>query len=276
MSLKECLSDTSRRIRDNSTRVSWWFQTLLQSPPPQLLYSGEGSRWHDLKLTTPPLRMCVIEKIASTQWRKVFHQLDQQARHANTPPSRLGEALLPRFVFLRDPLERFLSAFLDQCINRNRGQCEPTTFFDSRHNMLADQRVFFDAFVSAMPLKWNLHFSPFGLYCDGLYRHLPGYDFVGNMGPHFYKDLQVLGQRFGPSMQKVLDDVFHVTERVNDTNYGVETSSPRRVQEFYTARTVRQVLEYHSIDYVTLELEIPLWAREMLQREELLKAEKVG
>jgi hypothetical protein len=39
------------------------------------------------------------------------------------------------------------------------------------------------------------------------------------------------------------------------------------VARFYTARTVRKALEYLSIDYVTLGLEVPEWARQMLREE---------
>jgi hypothetical protein len=36
-----------------------------------------------------------------------------------------------------------------------------------------------------MPLQWNIHFAPMGLSCNGLYRNLNEYDFVGLMGKDF-------------------------------------------------------------------------------------------
>ena len=37
---------------------------------------------------------------------------------------------------------------------------------------------------------------------------------------------------------------------------------------YYTARTVRRVLQYMSIDYVLLGLPIPQWAEDLLQQEQ--------
>jgi len=177
-------------------------------------------------------------------------------------------------VFLRDPLERFLSAYVDKCTRRNarRAHCEPLEVFNSKANGLMEgiegsKLAHFEAYVDAMPLRWNIHFFPLGLYCGGLSRTLGSYDFVGNLGEGFYRDLNVLGKRFGSRMADVLEDVFRRGENANESNVGTETRVPEHVKEYYSARTVRKVLQYFSIDYVKLSLKFPDWAREMLDEE---------
>lgn len=102
------------------------------------------------------------------------------------------------------------------------------------------------------------------LYCDGLFRHLNSFAFVGRMGPTFYQDLERLGNQFGEKLAKGLEQVFFVSQKINGSNRGIETSASSHVKEYYTPATVRQVLEYTAIDYKLLDLPIPMWAEQML------------
>ena len=85
------------------------------------------------------------------------------------------------------------------------------------------------AYVDWMPLKWNVHFIPLGFHCDGLYRTFQKYDFVGSLGPGFYKDLDALSQRFTPwensRLRGALNSVFQLDKRTNDTYRGVKTEA---------------------------------------------------
>jgi hypothetical protein len=69
-------------------------------------------------------------------------------------------------------------------------------------------------------------------------------------------------------MMNTLENVFHFQEaRVdNKTNQGVETSASSHVMEYYTPKTLRQVLEYVAIDYYLLNIPIPAWAERMLEQ----------
>ena len=180
--------------------------------------SGLWGPWHDLTSNTPSLRMCAIEKIGTKHWRKLFEALNADSSlpannmthgqrvnqfRANGGKEPQPPPDAPKFVFLRDPLERFLSAYLDKCVSWHRVEkhCEPLEVFhknasDSLLQGLSKQQKF-AAYVDAMPLTWNLHFYPQSFYCDGLFRHLGDYDFVGTMGPHLYQDLDALGKQFG-------------------------------------------------------------------------------
>lgn len=84
------------------------------------------------------------------------------------------------------------------------------------------------------------------------------------MGEHFYDDLRKMGDRYG--ITKELQQVFEFQNQT--TNYGIETSASSHVLEYYTPRTVKRVLQYLAMDYVTLNLPIPTWAEEMMQNDE--------
>ena len=106
------------------------------------------------------------------------------------------------------------------------------------------------------------------LYCDGLFRHIQDYDYVGHMGEEFYDDIHELSMEFpNTTLPKVLEDVFHFKSKLMNGggNIGVETSAASHVLDLYTPRTLRKALEYVSIDYVLLGLPIPEWAETMLQ-----------
>jgi hypothetical protein len=180
-----------------------------------------------------------------------------------------------RVVFLRDPLERFLSAFLDKCVgvNRREGYCWPKRVYYNENDSdgndytrgLTPQQQFAQ-FVNVMPLQWNIHFAPMGLSCNGLYRNLNEYDFVGFMGKDFNADLVTMGKRCGAEMMRALNFTFHLGPR--SARKRTETSAVNKVEEFYTPAILRKVLQYTAIDYMTLNLSIPEWAERMLQDEE--------
>ena len=270
--------------------------------------------WHDLTFSMPNntdndsnsnkniLKMCSIEKIGTKQWRKVQckvnrpEQTNLTGQPCNIPNDELPETYdknnhttvtehAQQFVFLRDPLERFLSGFLDKCQKGRTSEthCEPLEVFHDSDRMVEGfvehKRAFFEAYVDTGPLTWNMHFYPLSLYCDGLFRHVHEYSFVGHMGPDFYEDVHRFGQQYPhfTRLHNVLDEVFnleeHLTLSYNTTdqkNVGVETAAASFVKEYYTGRTVRRVLEYMSIDYVRLGLTIPAWAQEMLDEDAIM------
>ncbi len=125
-------------------------------------------------------------------------------------------------------------------------------------------------------IKWNSHFVPQALHCD-LHRNIAKYDFVGDMGRDFYFDLDRMANQFGGQLPEVLNNTFSYMEHMTRGNHnntgksvgGHASHAPAQVKKFYTARTVRKALEYFSIDYVSLGLRVPDWAKEMLKNEPL-------
>lgn len=313
-------------LHEEKTQYEWWFETMIRD-----LASGGGGvwgTWHRqyLKGTTDrgnkskiDVNFCNIEKVASTEWKRLqCNQIPNQTgtrciNQVGPPPPDA-----PRVVFLRDPLERFLSAFVDKCITNFRRErerhCEPREIYspdgfvgigrvisDSDNKkkkrrrlpppilpplveeLATHNRVFFDAYVDTIPLKWNVHFYPQAFYCDGgLFRTLStDYDFVGRMyDDHFHPDLIEFGQKYG--MEKDVAVAFRLRNdtimasitntKANNNILQVKATRSRgaskKIREYYTPRTLKRVLEYLSIDYVTLNLPIPDWVDEMLQSEE--------
>lgn len=311
---KECLIKTQKYFnppteaeRQKLPSVPWWFQTLLRD----VTSNGAYGFWHHFTTTNPAINFCSIEKVGTTEWRKVFCDINAEEcpRDANPMPAhcRVGlpgrkcafqtKQTLPedakRAVFLRDPLERLLSAFLDKCskpaLRKMERHCEPNEVFnpppdakDVKGKKLAplttsieeSPKQLFAAYLDTMPLKWNVHFVPQALMCD-LYRTIDTqYDFVGDMGHEFMLDLERMADQFGGRLPSHLNRIFGYVKgveqkRFNNTGSSTKhaTHAPDKVAKYYTAATVRKGLEYLSIDYVTLGLEVPEWAREMLREE---------
>lgn len=120
--------------------------------------------------------------------------------------------------------------------------------------------------------KWNLHFIPQAIACD-LHRRIDEFSFVGNMGEDFMFELERMADQFGGGpLADVMNSTFNYLEfvKLQKKNTGNvvrrhSTHAPAKVQKFYTAHAVRRGLEYLSIDYMLLGLEVPEWARQMLR-----------
>lgn len=133
-----------------------------------------------------------------------------------------------------------------------------------------NEKELFAAYVDLLPLKWNVHFTPQSLTCD-LYRNIDEYD-VYKMGTNFMSELNRMANKYGGDFPRVLNGTFQYQSKLGNgsgINIGKEknghaTQAPAKVARYYTARAVRRALEYLSIDYVTLGLEVPIWAKEML------------
>lgn len=167
MHMDKCLAETWNRLDDNDD-IPWWFQTMLRDAPSQVMRTH-----HHLSAPLPSnkhgIHFCTIGKIGTTQWRKVMCHL-QDKPHDNGRaiclPKRRISPLAPQVVFLRDPLERFLSAYLDKCLRKPFEQhCEPRAIFYEKENGLTEgldksKKLLFETYVETMPLKWNMHFVP--------------------------------------------------------------------------------------------------------------------
>jgi len=299
--------DNTESQNNNSTRnspassIPWWFHTLLRDLPT----SGAYGPWHHFTTIDPAFHFCTIAKVGTTEWRKVFNRLNIRecvGEHANTTPCLKGRAWntrevlpkdAPRAVFLRDPLERLLSAYLDKCekpnVRKSQKHCEPNTVWNPSQEELMKSRVgekfalteylegkdkaMFAAYVDTFPLKWNLHFIPQAMVCD-LHSSIHTYDFVGNMGKEFMNDLDRMATTFGGRLPRILNESFNYQtllkeekENLGKDNNRHSTHAPAKVAKYYTAGTVRKALEYVSVDYVTLGLSVPDWARDMLRND---------
>lgn len=306
--------DTSITVQDETDTttlppsIPWWFQTLLRDLPK----NGAYGWWQTLTTANPPLQFCSIAKNGSTEWHEVFCRLNGSEKickengimHEDEcllncdnfqAPEGTLPSNVPRVVFIRDPLERLLSSYLNKCqdeSHRNEeGHCEPNIIFrdrlmnhregtDAIEPLLKDiednSKQLFAAYLDIMPLKWNLHVTPQAFACD-LYRNIHQYNFVGKMDSQFMMDIDRMASHFGGGELAVaLNKAFDYQRLVQKdgskhVNFGTHsadgTRAPKKVNKFYTAQTVRKALEYVSIDYVLLGLSVPSWAKQMLRED---------
>uniref|UniRef100_A0A7S4EIA0 Sulfotransferase domain-containing protein n=1 Tax=Pseudo-nitzschia australis TaxID=44445 RepID=A0A7S4EIA0_9STRA len=276
----------------------------------------------------PGLQLCVYEKGGTKHWKQLqcehnhdYFRNDSNSKNSSSSrpdfnhcwetqppydgPLDNGRSKSDRVVFLRDPLDRFLSGFLDKCVNRKDAvdHCEPVSVFSPQKEektttenatpqsalsqespidtMLWDRRITFEAYVDTFPLTWNMHFLPQSFYCGGLYRSIDHYDFVGSMGEDFYRDLWELQERY-PGLEPGMRSIFKLHQKLDSPNFGkgnsntksgsnvkgIETGAAGKVLDYYTPHTVRRVMEYYAMDYVALDLPIPEWAEKMLLQSE--------
>lgn len=316
---KEEQKENASTITSSSSHWDWWFQTMLRD--------GAGSGIHlffhelDINLVTDNtpssiMRFCAIEKVDVPSWRKLSCVMNNGDLSGNylcpiTPAAVPKQDSYSRVVFLRDPLERFLLSFIAFCIDPIRlpeykkqkpatgPNCEPNPIFHKQGHDIVDgkenKKRFFEAFVNTMPLKWNLFFYPQSLYCDGLYRHIQNYTFIGHMGGgerkvgdgnnQFYNDIAQLSKlgnhdiatykiktseeshRLATKFDYELNEIFRYEDyikRDGDNEKERELQAIKLYHEYYTPQTVKKVLQYMSIDYVKLNLPIPKWAEQML------------
>jgi hypothetical protein len=181
---KICTQQTRDYITSENVTVPWWFQTLLRDITSRA-GGGVYVPWHHFYTTKPLLNFCTIDKVATTEWRKVFCELNKADCVNNTNRAcnkrkctyRTLQTMpteAPWTVFVRDPLERLLSGFLDKCFDATarirQGHCEPNVVFNPKKgldnyknipypNLLESidvegkGKLMFEAWVDIMPLK---------------------------------------------------------------------------------------------------------------------------
>lgn len=186
-------------------------------------------------------------------------------------------------------------------MSRSKGHCEPNAIFahdwmerraektgkpkDDKEGILLPElydaaqdsdKELFAAYVDLFPLKWNVHFVPQAIFCD-LYRTIDNHD-TYFMGKTFMSELNRMSMNYGGLLPETLNDIFDYKsqlDKTNNTNVGASnghgTKAPTKVARYYSPRAVRRALEYLSIDYIALNLEVPEWARDMLRNDNALR-----
>lgn len=190
---RKCMERTRDYIINNNSdnnhniTVPWWFRTLLRDITATGAYGGGGGGvfgpWHHFDTTDPPLNFCTMDKVGTSSWRSAFCKLNAKDCINNTQGScgrrkctwytlQTMPQDAPWAVFVRDPLERLLSGYLDKCydsINRRKqGHCQPEVVFNPKeylhdakdrpyHNLLdgidENDKIMFEAYVDVLPLK---------------------------------------------------------------------------------------------------------------------------
>ena len=168
-------------------------------------------------------------------------------------------------VFLRDPVERLLSAYLDKvAVQVVDGRLSPKAkngILAHMINTLPDYGnldVSFPAFVerltmpNATNMPWGLgtrtdrHFRPQHLIC-GLDRTLPYFDFVGRIDDHVYEQARAmleqvgLWEEYGATGWRTPTGAMFGSDAQLDSNNSHATHAKARIGEYYTPELRKMV-----------------------------------
>jgi hypothetical protein len=209
----------------------------------------------------------------------------------------LRNASFFKFVFLRDPLERFISAYLDKCINEYHRHvekhCQPLEIFTENRTQAffeANPKEAFARFVDTTPNAWDLHFVPQAHYCGGLSGTVHLYDFVGTMNASFTQQLEMLWEKLGigANANITMADVFFsndanartqktppkaapttstvrsrghrraLAEKIADVKHNVDAEGERAIK-YFSGESLARVIRYYALDYKAFGMELPKW-----------------
>ena len=188
--LQKCLArlylletDVNSTVRD---KWPWWFQTLIRDA--RIVKTGLFGPWHFLQYQDPTMQLCVYEKGGTKLWRtahcqyltrKGFNTTGATPTNCYNRQGKLNTTgKVERSVFLRDPLERYLSGFLDKCAYKtyrlSQPHCHPSVVFQNKNNtdvneFLDHPKQLFQVHVDISPVghhqKMRMRLSAFRRFC---------------------------------------------------------------------------------------------------------------
>lgn len=105
-----------RVYRDENKTVPWWFQTMLRDAPNHVSGSWHNQSALNVTFNRRDLEFCAIEKVGTKHWRKFFCRLRNEKQDEQRPFCAHVDVAedSSKAVFLRDPLERYLSGYMDK------------------------------------------------------------------------------------------------------------------------------------------------------------------
>ncbi|CAE7303599.1 unnamed protein product [Symbiodinium sp. CCMP2456] len=245
--------------------------------------------------------LCSVPKVGLMQ----FFLLDHHFHHRNVtyediiqPESRGSDRFVhsracyhywrsPTFkfvAFVRDPLERFLSAFLDKCMQSSRN-CETdregwegVSLKSSRKEQIAAFRLFAKQRLPSPHMLIDDHWIPQSIFLnEGCRFTFQRVDFVGlltaDRNAVNWQVFEMLHAVFGFSLQRssrLADEYFPGTGYASEgaalhTNtYHDRTMSI--FSQFYNQDTLENVLRYTAQDYAAFGFRLPAWTEGITNR----------
>jgi hypothetical protein len=157
-----------------------------------------------------------------------------------------------RAVFVRDPLERFLSAFLNKCkLHSDTGNCLPKTvgksFAAAVHNSVN------------MGKPWkNTHWNHQSEHCE-LHKRLHEYNLISLMHPTMFTNYAMCTLSLG-NLTKYASDAKGKQTFSAPVNPSLESNKHSSVlKKFYTPESARAVMQLYKADYDLFKLPKPAW-----------------
>lgn len=231
------------------------------------LYANKGAKF----------AMCLIEKNACSAWSTILNKLHRHSLDAGYVTSIVQETFSPetatdvfkdpsatRAVFVRDPLERFLSAFLDKCLS---GPCSGLA--DYCFMRKPEQKGGGIPFSQAV--QWILlqntshidgHWSLQSHHCE-LHSRLHEYTILGIMGKRtLAKNAACLLERAGLSYLNVKSSAPHSPafwQVPEDAGYSSAEQTTEYLKSFYSKEAAQNVYNAFKEDYELFKLPRPDW-----------------
>lgn len=247
--------------------------TQFTQKPLSFTSFDHGSSYQGLYVNkTAKFAFCTIEKNACSKWTAILNKLRTGDLNLNQPSYGIShqtfsaeEALAvfsddsaTRAVFVRDPLERFLSGFLNKCTKKN---CE-NQFCAMRSKSMAGQKIPFEAAVKWLQKKdvANLdgHFKLQSKHCE-LDKRILEYNVVHVMkSSSLSKDASCLLEktnlgRLNTQGPKNGNKVFWEENNQDDAR------TTELLKHFYTREAAEVVFKIFERDYQTFSIPRPKW-----------------
>lgn len=198
---------------------STWIETVFQ----QLMREHDWSPWLESVLQTHGF----IRTDYNISWASQAKFGEQGIESIFQDPSAT------RAVFVREPLERFASAFLNKCIHTNLYYCP------------VKSAVFRDVVEWALQADLSStdgHFMPQAYHCD-LQRRISQYNVIGLMKEDsLNKDMDCVLSKAG-----LHDFVGQAPSHVNQRHRALNATSV--LQKLFTPAAARQLIERLHVDY---------------------------
>lgn len=234
---------------------------------------NHGSNFNGLYVNTENnFAFCTIEKNAGSKWNAIFRKIETGNLSYNEPEYHIThESFSPkkaarvfqdpssiRAVFVRDPLERFLSSFLDTCFGHD---CKNSLCIVQRNESMLGQPITFKSAVLALKhadvAHIDEHWKLQAKSCE-LDQRIDEFNVIGVMkGDTFSQDATCLLDRarlslFNTRGSKEGSRSFFNLDHFRDDNVAF-------LKKFYTPEAARAVYNKFKLDYETFGIAEPAW-----------------
>lgn len=162
-------------------------------------------------------------------------------------------------VFYRDPLERFLSGYLDKC-GKGRVKVYCRTVFGS-------EETTFEEAVRVLrtldPVGLDGHFHRQSDFCGGLKRYLPHFQYVAQLHPSTSRERVGRMLEVTNLTSRQFDALFPPNDGTRDDGHA--TDADAKLVEYYSKpEYVGAVVDYFFDDYVLFQIPLQPFAYEAL------------
>jgi hypothetical protein len=210
---------------------------------------------------------CWIEKVGCTRFKSLFSNLHLKMgttlrlkQIGGSYKTLLQDPTVHKAVFYREPMERFLSGYLDKCIgDPNRRYCLM---------VFGDKNASFEDAVMQMPLKdpakLDYHFMPQYRHCGGLTREILDTVYT-TVEPLL--DIETTNESVRKMLAKFELSKDEFSQVYPSSRSGHATDSSTKVEECYSKdpKLVATIVKFFLQDYLTFNMPVPLFAQKVLR-----------